>query len=411
MAELKLTNRNFVVRTSVCEEREQCINFEIRSAFKEIGIEQVKHELLISIDLRKLGYSHEFGLKAETERIGFIINHNLDVHLQAQDKTKYQYNVYINSKKSGIVLTLPSRTMSVETIYEIPSDIFGNYEISCTTYIDKLRKPGNGVRLSFTGYIKRGGKMNIQNYGELSFKHPSIKPMKITINSEFNGDQQIANGQMIIDIFTETNMAIKIDGKYSNTDKTGKGFNITSELTTHSDGLGFQYGFTGNAAMSIPKRYISIAASGISPTTDLRTGCYIFISDEILEILITGFNEEILHINGAYDAIRHNGNLHTTIKFLGTTPIVIDGKTIGLSSYQFNITRGTLLDTQIDVSIGKEAKLIIIGNGKELYMGRIKLNAQEFLTPDYKIQDDEIKTFIVSISRRRALSRYKSKIY
>lgn len=68
VGELKLTNKQFRILNSYCEEKKQCAHVEVFSKASTDDATHFNHELEINIDLRKLGLSHEFGLKAVTNR-------------------------------------------------------------------------------------------------------------------------------------------------------------------------------------------------------------------------------------------------------------------------------------------------------------------------------------------------------
>lgn len=80
----------------------------------DVKQDEINHVLEINIDLRKLGLSHEFGLKAVTNAHHFVIDHTVDVHFQNQENSKYQYSVYLHPKEAGVSLTTPKRVVSLE---------------------------------------------------------------------------------------------------------------------------------------------------------------------------------------------------------------------------------------------------------------------------------------------------------
>lgn len=102
------------ILNSYCEEKKQCAHFEVDSKINENPNQQFHHLLEINVDLRKLGLSHEFGLKAETSLKDFVLDHTVDVHFQNQENSKYQYSVYLHEGESGVSLTTPKRIVSLE---------------------------------------------------------------------------------------------------------------------------------------------------------------------------------------------------------------------------------------------------------------------------------------------------------
>lgn len=113
-SELKITNKQFRILNSYCEEKKQCAHIEVDSKTTANDVQNYNNELEIAIDLRKLGLSHEFGLKAVTVRQQFTFDHTVDVHFQSQENSKYQYSVYVHPKKAGVSLTTPRRVIALE---------------------------------------------------------------------------------------------------------------------------------------------------------------------------------------------------------------------------------------------------------------------------------------------------------
>lgn len=113
-SELKITNKQFRISNSYCVEKEQCANIEVDSKTSVNDLQSYNNELEVAIDLRKLGLSHEFGLKAVTVRKQFTFDHTVDVHFQSQENSKYQYSVYVHPKEAGVSLTTPKRIIALE---------------------------------------------------------------------------------------------------------------------------------------------------------------------------------------------------------------------------------------------------------------------------------------------------------
>lgn len=115
-SELKITNKQFRILNSYCEEKEQCAHIEVDSKTTVNDLQNYNNELEVAIDLRKLGLSHEFGLKAVTVRKQFTFDHTVDVHFQSEQNSKYQYSVYVHPKKAGVLLTTPKRVIALEAV-------------------------------------------------------------------------------------------------------------------------------------------------------------------------------------------------------------------------------------------------------------------------------------------------------
>lgn len=208
-----------------------------------------------------------------------------------------------------------------------------------------------------------------------------------------------ASGDMNIDIFRNANQAIVISGKYDNLESDPmKAFNISSELSVKSQGLGFNYQFAGHAAGSLDRRQVSIGASLQSPTPNLQASVFFIATERNFELVVNAFNEKLIKSDGTYDLDTYKGKITTTMKYLNTAPFVFDGSVTGYSSIKGSLKRDNLIDVSGEVTYGKEASLSVTGQNKELFRGRVVLDQTHFLKSEYKVNDAEIKEFMVRVS-------------
>lgn len=395
LADLKMTDKVFHSKFTVCEEKKPCINVEIKSLVKKADLENWEHELAVEIDLRELGYSHEFGLKSQTSRKGFLIDHDVDMHFHSQDKNKYQYSCYIHPTKAGVVLTLPKRVVSVEAAYTIPKDGFGLYDTTIVFYLDKVNNGNSKATIGFTGEVTRLAKTAISAKGEFKVVHPLMKTLSISGQGEVNGDSQTAFGKLELDIFKQSAQKIIAQSKYENSDKSGSGYNITSQSSIVSKGLGLEYSFNGHTALSVERKEISSSVSIITSVEDLKWGTYLFANTKQFDFSVEGMKEQIVKANAKYDLQKDVIEMNSALRFLGATPIETSTKINGWTSFVFNLNRGNVLNINGEITAGKQAFLKIAGSGKELFNGKIALDTTHFLTSEYKVQDAEVKAFLV----------------
>lgn len=220
-----------------------------------------------------------------------------------------------------------------------------------------------------------------------------------------------ASGEMNIDIFKNANQAIVIAGKYDNLESNlMKAFNISSELSIKSQGLGFSYGFSGHAAASMDRRQVSIGASLQSPTPNLQASIYFATTEHNFELVANAFNEKLIQAEGTYDLDSHKGKLTATMKYLNTAPFILDGSVTGYSSIKGTLKRDRLIDVTGEVTLGKEASLLVTGQNKELFRGKVALDQTHFLKSEYKVDDAQIKEFAVSLIDHQASARHASSI-
>lgn len=133
--------------------------------------------LEINLDLRKLGLSHEFGLKAVTNRKEWVIDHTVDAHFQNQENSKYQYSFFVHPNEAGISLTTPKRIVSLEAKTVPPKNFReggkGTGEIAF--YMDKKNHANKKTALSWSVDVDPKGKVA----GESKFTHPGLKKVSV----------------------------------------------------------------------------------------------------------------------------------------------------------------------------------------------------------------------------------------
>lgn len=408
VAELKATNKVFLASHTVCEGgSKQCTNLKASSVLESSDLNNFSHTLLVTINLREWGYEHEFNLKSETKRKGWSLDHDLDMHLKSLDKSKYQYNVYIKPSKSGIILAVPSRTIAVEAVYKIPAEGFGKYEASIATYLDKEKQPNKISTVGFSGEIRRGNSENsLKTSCALKFSHPNVKELKVVGSSELDFDSQAVSASLEFDVFRATNQAILVNVKYANTDKSQRGFNVTSELKVESKGLGIEYIVSGHAGASLDRRQLSVSALISAPSKDSRLGSYVSVYDNSVEIILTAFDEELVHLNANFDLEKQKASAEAKGRILGAEPV--EGKVeLTGASVKGHVQRGNLVKVTGEVTVGKEASLTIVGSGKELLTTKVSLGSENFLASEYKINDQDFKQFVVCVLYYR-LKKYHS---
>lgn len=395
ISELKLTDKNVALKHTVCEAKKQCVNIDLRSTLQKADINDFKHELLISIDLRELGYSHEFGLKADTSKLGMVFDHTVDMHLQSQDKNKYQYSLYIHKNSAGITLTLPARTISLESTYVYPTDqLFGKYETGIQFYLDKAHNPNGKTSLAFIGNLDRFGKNVIKAKGDLRLEHPNIKALSVSGLSTIDADSQKANIKVIFDVFQQENKKIVSQFSYENSDKSGKGFNVTTSANVNSKGLKMDLEFDSHAALNYDTRSLSIGSTAVCPSKEFVHSMYLFANEKVFELYAKIFGEEVLKVAANYDIEKRSASYNSVFKQLGTTPVVVTGQVDGLTTASLVVTKGNLIDVKGQFDLGKEASVNVVGDSKQLFNGKVALDDAQFLATKFKVQEDDIKAFL-----------------
>lgn len=395
-AELKVTNKEFHIRHTICESVKPCINLSVSSSLSDLDWSHFTHNLLVTVDLRKLGFAHEFNLKADTKRDGWLIYHTLDTHIQSADQNKYQYNVYVNPTTAGVVLSIPTRTAAVEATFKYPQSYIGQYQATITSYLDKKNDPNKRSIIGFTGEIKRQGKYVFVATGALTASHPSVKELKISGESILNGDDHSISSTLKFDLFKQTNQAIVLSMHYASTDKSLKGFNVTSEISLKSAGLGLDYSFREIVGASWPRRLLTHTSEFVGPTGKERFGVYLTVTDKSSNLVLVVLDEELLKASGELDTNKKTIVLESLVKLLGSEPITTEVK-LSTSGAESHIKHGNYLSIDAEAAVGKALSFRAVGQSKQLLNIKVALDQANLLSTDYDVNEKEFKEFVVSI--------------
>lgn len=364
------------------------------SSLSDLEWKRFTHSLLVSVDLRPLGFAHEFNLKAYTKRDGYAFEHTFDTQIQTADQHKYQFNAYIKPQNAGIVLSIPKRTAAVEAVYAYPKEFIGVYQATITSYLDKKNNPSKFSTIGFNGEIKHPSRYTFVSTGSLIASHPSVKELKISGESEFNGEMKMVSGNVKFDIFKNTNQAIVIAAKFANTDALSNGFNVTSEVSLKSSGLGLNYVFYEVGGVSYARRALTYIYELRGPTPKERFGLYLNADLKKADATIVIFNEDVLKTTTEIDTVKKSLSIQSAAKFLETDPLSTK-IAISLKGAHANIKHGNFLSVEADALVGKALTFKINGNQKQLVNINIALDQANLLSTDYNVNDKEFKDFLV----------------
>ncbi|KAK4878786.1 hypothetical protein RN001_011292 [Aquatica leii] len=238
-AEFKATDKQFRIMNSYCEEKQQCAHIEIDSKTTTASAGEYNNELEVALDLRKLGLSHEFGLKGVTTRKGFVLDHNVDIYFQ-EKANKYQYSVYVHPNEAGAQLSTPKRIIALEGVLHVPKSAKGkpsSMKGELAFYLDKRNQPNQKTAL--TGLFNCHGKIEEHDCNaELKFTNPALgKDLTVKFTSKYDHSKLHYQQNAIIDVFANPNQQIVISGNI-NTNKVGKnGNSIKTVYEVKSQGM------------------------------------------------------------------------------------------------------------------------------------------------------------------------------
>ncbi|XP_040158471.1 apolipophorins [Anopheles arabiensis] len=397
--ESRVQPNDFRVKTSVCDEKKKCTKLELLSKL-ERAAGAFKHEALVSVEVQQMGYEHEFGLSAKTSANGLKFDHTTDVQLKEKNQPKYQYLFYVHPTSAGASLILPTRTVAVEGVLNLPKDKFGPFDGSVSFYLDKKNEPDNKATFAVRGETKMLGSTGVSANGALTFSHPTIKALAIRAKGTLDGDKQTADGSVEFDVFKKAGDKIVAKVRYANSDQSFKGFNITTEASVSSKGLGLKCGFSGHSAMSLATRQASAAGSLTLPFEGYTFGSYFFGSPESFDFLLTRFGDDFVRAHGTYDAKKYRGDLTSTFKFLPNRPVVFESQLNGLSSAKFAFKQDQFFSADGTFGVDKAMVLKVMGEGKPLLNAKVTLDASHFLSTEYNVDEANAKAFLVSLKNQ-----------
>lgn len=396
--ELKFTDKEFHVKYTGCEEKNRCTNLETKSLLTDATIEGFKHNLVITIDLRQVGFSHEFGLKADTSREGWKFLHSVDAYLQAQDKPEYQYSLFINPSDAGASLTLPQRQVALDASYKYPGGSgFGVYDGTVSFYMDKKNKPRQKTEVGFRGEVKQSDKNMITGKGDIHFVHPRVKQLRVGGEFGANIDAMDVKSKLEFDVFTNPMDAIVVIVNFGNTDTSGRGFNVTNDIEVSSKGLGFNLKYHEHTGLSFDQKLITIGKELTLPIEDFRFGIITTVNDRSSEVLVTGFGKPVFRSNANYDIGKQDFSVETVVQCLTSDPVVQKTEIKGLTEGSFTMHKGKLFNIDSGYGIGKDIHLLVNGAGKEIFNGKIALDQSHFLTSTYHVDEAQIKAFTAQL--------------
>ncbi|CRL08258.1 CLUMA_CG020838, isoform A [Clunio marinus] len=400
--EFKLTDKEFHVKYTGCEPQNRCTNLETKSKIDTASIDGFKHNLFITVDLREVGFSHEFGLKADTSRDGWKFLHSVDAHLQTKDnkEPEYQYSVTITPNKAEALFSMPTRQVALDSSYKYPGrSPFGAYDAVVAFYLDKKNKPKQKTEIGFHGKLDQTANNQITANGNIYFEHPRVK--KLRVNGEFgaNADKMDVISKLELDIFKNPNDKIIVAVSFGNTDASGKGFNITSNVKIVSKGLGLNLQYNEHFGLSFEQRLFTMGNELTMPIDGFRFGMNAFVNEQSAELIVITFGEEILKSSANYDLKKQDFKTATSLKFLGSEKITQTASINGLTQGTFTISKRPVFNVNSGYTIGKDIYLVVKGSNKEIFDGKISLDKGHFLNSNYHINDVEMKEFTSNLQK------------
>ncbi|KAJ8984123.1 hypothetical protein NQ317_017333 [Molorchus minor] len=393
-AELKVTNKQFRLQNSYCEAKKECAHIEFDSKINTNEVDAFNQEIEVSVDLRKLGLSHEFGLKSVTNRRNYIIDHTVDIHFQSQENSKYQYSFYVHPNEAGIIFTTPKRVVSLEANANVPKNLRQGGKVSgdISFYLDKKNQPNK--KASLNGWLVIDvDRKSINGEGKLA--HPGSVCLHQTVYSGTTENAEVSLVS-VLDLFNQPNQKVTITYKGQNSYSTAG-----RSLVIQSSGLGVNIAATEQVSVDkqtytaeyASKLQYHVGSSNYDNVLSVKASKSHFnfliriLSVDLLKIVNKmNLNKEEQVIESEVSSYNNNPLIsHLEVKNFNTAKYTVGYKNTPRDKLQFNaaLIPGQIADVRADH---------ITGGGKvNLYQATLKLDDANFFKPDYSINSKEIE--------------------
>ncbi|KAF5283201.1 hypothetical protein FQA39_LY17393 [Lamprigera yunnana] len=270
-AEYKATDKQFRIMNSYCEEKQQCAHIEIDSKTNVASAEEYNNELEVALDLRKLGLSHEFGLKGVTTRKGFVLDHNVDIYFQ-EKANKYQYSVYVHPNEIGAQLSTPKRMMALEGYLKMPNTKNakdkGNTAVrgELAFYLDKKNQPQQKTAL--VGALNcRHTQQEEDCNGEIKLTNPALgKDLTIKFTRKYDLAKLHFQQDLIVDVFASPHQQIVVSVEADSKKISETGFSLNGVYEIKSQGMGIEIKYEESLYFDYEKyeaKYIEMVTTNI----------------------------------------------------------------------------------------------------------------------------------------------------
>ncbi|XP_017768375.1 PREDICTED: apolipophorins [Nicrophorus vespilloides] len=401
-ADLKMSNKQFRVMNSYCEEKKQCAHFEVDSKFTRMDINEFLHELEVNVDLRKLGLLHECGLKAVTSRKQLVLDHTVDFHFQSQENNKYQYSLYLHPKEAGVSFTTPKRTVAAEAHLTLPAKnnkgpIKGELNFFLNKKTDPTKKTTVSMQIEHVGDDKKGG-VN----ADAKFSTPGLpKELSVSYKGKYDVTARLLEFTALVDVFGKANQKIHITGNSQVNRNPGK-YSYELHGTAKSPGLGIDLIYDDLIYSYDAKTHEFASSTKLGGTVSGKHCMSEFqleVNQHKIHHLLKLMNNEIYNIDCRMQLSKDAQIVDTETKIFGLKPT-----TSHLEIKQFNTLKFVLAlkenpGNQLVINSafipGQIADFRAQIGSNELMKASVKLDEANFLKPEYGMNLEQIKSQVL----------------
>ncbi|GLV37036.1 apolipophorin [Carabus blaptoides fortunei] len=405
VGELKLTNKQFRLLNSYCEEKKQCAHVEVFTKSNTVDATEFNHELEVNIDLRKLGLSHEFGLKAVTIRKDFVLDHTVDIHFESSANSKYQYSLYVHPKEAGIQFTTPKRVVALEAKGDLPinNNKLGHIKGEVALYMNKKAEPNKKTVLSYNSdqdYNEKNGHLS----AELKFSNPALgKDFLIQYGAKYDLATNKVEFNVDVDIFAKKNQKISVGG-FTVMTKLDQGYKFVSNLNAASKGLNLD--LKASEVINLEPQNLHYELKCAYQLEKIKQDNIVSgtLNPKKAEILLKLLNHNLLHIDSKLQISKDSQVADTKISAVGITDAVSHVEIKNFNTFIFTLAKKATPQHKLQISTGfilgqiadARAEILKGATKHDLIHASIKLDDANFMKPDFGLNVENIQNMLLN---------------
>uniref|UniRef100_A0A8D9BZI6 Apolipophorins n=1 Tax=Cacopsylla melanoneura TaxID=428564 RepID=A0A8D9BZI6_9HEMI len=410
--ENKVTDEEFRVYRNYCDDGKCFVN-EVSYKFKGSDVLDYEQELIVQLDFRpllkfaELPETEPIKLKASTKRYGLALNQQLEIKWSPTDKI--EYNVYLESTKAGVVVTLPKRTLALESTYDLKKD--KGFLGEAYLWLDKVKAPEQktGLLVKYDNSYDKDQR-TVAASGEVRFSHPALpKDMSVSGRAELLKDwANVVDANVDIDVFQKKGQKIVIDLSV-NREKRDKGQKVNTKFSVVSKDQNLNFVLGGHTILDNEKLEDHTTITYVDKNNKKRDGLLHFeyskqkfVGRVLLFDLIQWKGIEELKINQKDTYLEYtskheiNGNKfgeHLTINKKAVLDYVLKWKCHDKPERELGFKSEFNYNTKAEVQVTalKEGKKV------EVALVTVKFDQENFLKTSEALSLDDIKEVVVTV--------------
>ncbi|XP_066596058.1 apolipophorins [Prorops nasuta] len=399
VGEWKLTNKEFHVFNSFCEQNKDCAHLKIQAIQDTDNKSYYKSDKTVELNLKKFSVPVEFGLKSNTEIKDFKLDHTASLYLHSsKDKSEYSYQFYIHPKEAASILTLPTREMALIATYDAPkTKKTGAFRFDISHYLDRKNKPSDKTGVSLTGDLnieKTSGSIN----SELKFTYPQ-QPKDLTVNGRLHyGGEHLLDANLDIDLFAKKSQKISALIKLQR-QQIPNGYNLTNHVEINSKGQQLKVDLKNHLAAATDAFGLGSILSYQDNNQKQKTvGGLLAVNLKQASLVVFVPGKELIRADAKIDISKGHQKVDGEIAILNNKPLVLNVESNDLKDSKFTLYKKDTPNDKLTGSskfvLGQLAEIhadAYKGGAKQhLFSVTVNLDEEKFLKPDFSYEKENI---------------------